>query len=98
VKWIFYIFAMQPAAIEKTKTAKPCSRLIDLGNGVMFPVNSEQEASFVEWMIEEAKAGRASLPKRAPQPMERPEWFDTEPKMTTEEFEAFYEEERADRF
>ncbi|GBU25697.1 hypothetical protein R83H12_02352 [Fibrobacteria bacterium R8-3-H12] len=90
---------MQPATIEKTKhAAKPFSRLIDLGNGVMFPVNSEEEASFVEWMIEEAKAGRASLPKRAPQPMERPEWFDTEPKMTTEEFEAFYEEERADRF
>jgi len=58
---------MQPATIEKAKSAtKPCSRLIDLGNGVMFPVESEEEANFVEWMIEEAKAGRASLPTSAP--------------------------------
>jgi hypothetical protein len=90
---------MQTATVEKAKTTvKPCNRFIDLGNGVMFPVSSEQEADFVEWMIEEAKAGRVTLPTRAPREIERPEWFDTEPKMTTEEFEAFYEEERADRF
>ena len=91
---------MKTATIEKkAKTAaKPYSKVIDLGNGVMYPVESEREASFVEWMVEEAKAGRASLPKRSPQPMERPVWLDTEPKMSSEEFWAFYEEERADRF
>ncbi len=84
---------------EKIKIdAEPYSKVIDLGNGVMFPVNSEKEAEFVEWMIEEAKAGRASLPKRSPQPIERPTWLDTEPKMSSEEFWAFYENERADRF
>jgi len=58
---------MQATAIEKAKpSAQPYSRLIDLGNGVIFPVNSKEEASFVEWMIEEAKAGRATLPKNAP--------------------------------
>jgi hypothetical protein len=90
---------MQPAAIEKAKpAAKPCSRLIDLGNGVMFPVNSEEEASFVEWMIEEAKAGRVTLPKSAPGTFVIPARSVNEPVMSTEEFEAFYEEERADRF
>jgi hypothetical protein len=91
---------MKPiTAEEKIKTAvKPYNKVIDLGNGVMFPVESEKEAEFVEWMVEEAKAGRASLPKRSPQPIERPAWLDTEPKMSSEEFWAFYEEERADRF
>ncbi len=90
---------MQPATVEKAKFAtKPCHRLIDLGNGVMFPVESEEEASFVEWMIEEAKAGRATLPKRAPQPMERPEWFDTEPKIKREDWWPDYEYSRSDRF
>jgi len=28
-----------------------------------------REVEFVEWMIKEAKAGRASLPKRSPQPI-----------------------------
>ena len=84
---------------EKIKIdAEPYNKVIDLGNGVMFPVNSEKEAEFVEWMVEEAKAGRASLPKRSPQPIERPAWLDTEPKMSSEEFWAFYEDERADRF
>jgi len=89
---------MQTATVEKTKSAKPCNRLIDLGNGVMFPVESDEEASFVEWMVEEAKAGRASLPKRAPQPMERPEWFDTEPKIKREDWWSDYEYSRSDRF
>jgi len=78
-------------AEEKIKIdAEPYSKVIDLGNGVMFPVNSKKEAEFVEWMIEEAKAGRASLPKRSPQPIERPAWLDTEPKMSSEEFCIFY--------
>jgi len=90
---------MQATAIEKTKaSAKPCRRLIDLGNGVMFPVNNEKEASFVEWMIEEAKAGRASLPTAAPGTFTIPPRDVNTPVMSTEEFEAFYEEVRADRF
>ncbi|GBU25689.1 hypothetical protein R83H12_02344 [Fibrobacteria bacterium R8-3-H12] len=90
---------MQPATIEKTKhAAKPFSRLIDLGNGVMFPVNSEEEASFVEWMIEEAKAGRASLPKRSPTEIHTPEWIDTEPKIKREDWWPDYEYVRSDRF
>lgn len=77
---------------------EPYRRVIDLGNGVMFPVDSEEEAGFVEWMVEEAKAGKAVLPKSAPGPMERPAWLDTEPKMSSEEFWAFLDDERADRF
>lgn len=73
-------------------------RVIDLGNGVMFPVKNDDEAKFVEWMVEEAKAGRATLPKNAPRPLSRPTWLDTDPKMSSEEFWAFYEEERGDRF
>ncbi|MDR3002486.1 MAG: hypothetical protein LBU89_14655 [Fibromonadaceae bacterium] len=84
----------------KTATAatEPYSKVIDLGNGVMFPVKSEREASFVEWMIEKAKAGKASLPKRAPGTFVIPIRSNKEPVMSTEEFEAFYEEARADRF
>jgi len=90
---------MQATAIEKAKpSAQPYSRLIDLGNGVMFPVNNEKEASFVEWMIEEAKAGRASLPTAAPGTFIIPPRNANDPVMSTEEFEAFYEEIRADRF
>jgi hypothetical protein len=77
---------------------EPYRRVINLGNGVMFPVGSDEEAGFVEWMVEEAKAGRVTLPKSAPGPMERPAWLDTEPKMSSEEFWAFLENERADRF
>ena len=73
-------------------------KLIDLGNGVMFPVGSEEEADFVKWMVEEAEAGRATLPKSAPGPIERPAWLDTDPKMSSEEFLAFIEDERKDRF
>jgi len=87
---------MQPVTIEKTKPAvKPCSRLIDLGNGVMFPVNSEEEASFVEWMIEEAKAGRASLPKSVPGTTIIPKNNDG---IRREDWWTIYEESRADRF
>jgi hypothetical protein len=90
---------MQTATVENVKSAaKPCHRLIDLGNGVMYPVDSELQANFVEWMIEEAKAGRASLPTRAPGTFVIPVRAANEPVMSTEEFEAFYEEERADRF
>jgi hypothetical protein len=87
---------MQPATIEETKAyAKPCSRLIDLGNGVMFPVNSEKEASFVEWMIEESKAGRASLPTVAPGATIIPKNNDG---IKIEDWWPIYEESRADRF
>ena len=91
---------MQPitAEIASVTARKPYREVIDLGNGVMFPVDSADEADFVLWMVEEAKAGRASLPKRAPGPVERPSWLDTEPKMSSNEFWAFYENERADRF
>ena len=77
---------------------EPCRRVIDLGNGVMFPVGSEEEADFVSWMVEEAEAGRVTLPKSAPGPMERPAWLDTEPQMSSREFWAFIDGERADRF
>jgi len=63
----------------------------------MFPVGSEDEAEFVEWMVKEAVAGRASLPKKAPGPVERPVWLDTDPQITGNEFWAFYKNERADR-
>jgi len=80
---------MQATAIERAKSsAKPYSRLIDLGNGVMFPVNSEKEA----------RAGRASLPTAAPGTFAIPPRDVNTPVMSTEEFEAFYEEMRADRF
>jgi hypothetical protein len=86
-------------AEEKTSVAvrKPYRKAIDLGNGVMFPVGSEDEAGFVEWMVQEAMAGRASLPKRTPRPTERPPWLDASPKMDSEEFWAFCKEERGDR-
>jgi len=85
-------------AEEKTRVApKTCRKAVDLGNGVIFPVNNEDEADFVEWMVLEARAGKASLPKRAPGPVERPAWLDTDPKMSSAEFWAFYENERADR-
>jgi hypothetical protein len=87
---------MQSAAVEKTKpAAKPCSRLIDLGNGVMFPVDSEEEASFVEWMIEEAKAGRVTLPTKAPGTTIIPKNNDG---IKTEDWWPIYEESGADRF
>ena len=90
---------MQTATLEKTKTAsKANSRVIDLGNGVMFPVKNEVEADFVEWMIERAKAGSASLPTKAPGTFVIPARSASEPKMSSEEFWAFYESERADRF
>ena len=65
MKWIFYIFTMQPATIEKTKTAKPCSRLIDLGNGVEISVKDETEARFIIDMIDLAKLGKVTLPKNS---------------------------------
>jgi hypothetical protein len=81
---------------EKTKAAtKPYSRTIDLGNGVMFPVNSKKEASIVEWLIEEAKAGRVSLPKSAPGTTQIPKNNDG---IKTEDWWPIYEECRADRF
>jgi len=87
---------MQATAIEKAKpSAKPYSRLIDLGNGVMFPVNNEKEASFVEWMIEEARAGRASLPTAAPGTTVIPKNNDG---IKREDWWPIYEESRADRF
>jgi len=55
---------MQTAIIEKAKpVAKPCSRLIDLGNGVEIPVRNETETRFVFDMIDLAKQGKATLPK-----------------------------------
>jgi len=86
---------MQPAIKKAKSTTKPCSRLIDLGNGVMFPVNSEQEASFVEWMVEEAKAGRASLPTSAPGTTIIPK---NNEGIKTIDWWPIYEESRADRF
>jgi hypothetical protein len=51
-------------ATEKAKAAaKPCSRVIDLGNGVQIPVKNETEARFVADMIDLAKQGRVTLPK-----------------------------------
>ena len=91
---------MKTAIAEEAANAavkESCRKTIDLGNGVMFPVDSEDEAGFVEWMVQEARAGRASLPKRAPRPAERPPWLDASPKMSSEEFWAFYKDERADR-
>ncbi|MCL2260271.1 MAG: hypothetical protein FWC15_02830 [Fibromonadales bacterium] len=92
---------MQTSTTTKAKVGaakEPYHRVIDLGNGVMYPVNNEQEANFVEWMIEEAKAGRASLPKRSPKQIERPAWLDTEPKIKHEDWWANYEYCRSDRF
>jgi len=87
---------MQATAIEKAKpSAQPYSRLIDLGNGVMFPVENEGQASFVEWMIEEAKAGRATLPKNAPGITELPENNDG---IKREDWWPDYEYVRSDRF
>jgi hypothetical protein len=81
---------------EKPKAAaKPYHRVIDLGNGVMFPVDSEKEANFVEWMIEEAKAGRASLPKRAPGTTTLPKNTDG---IKREDWWPDYEYSRSDRF
>jgi len=37
------------------KKSTSYNRIIDLGNGVKFPVESKEEANFVEWMIEEPK-------------------------------------------
>ena len=57
---------MKTAIAEETAKAavkESCRKTIDLGNGVMFPVDSEDEAGFVEWMVQEARAGRASLPR-----------------------------------
>jgi hypothetical protein len=57
---------MQPAAIEKAKpAAKPCNRLIDLGNGVEIPVKNETEVRFIIDMIDLAKRGKATLPKNS---------------------------------
>jgi hypothetical protein len=93
--FILYI-ALMPVTIEKAKsTTKPCSRLIDLGNGVMFPVENEEEANFVEWMVEEAKAGRASLPKRIPGITKLPENTDG---IKREDWWPDYEYVRSDRF
>ena len=91
---------MKTAIVEKKAetAAKLYSKVIDLGNGVMFPVESEEAAGIVEWLIEEAKAGRVTLPKRAPGTFVVPSRSSDEPVMSTEEFEAFYEEVRADRF
>jgi len=63
VQDVFYISNMQPATIEKTKPAKPCNRLIDLGNGVEIPVKNETEARFIVDMMDLAKLGKVTLPK-----------------------------------
>jgi len=86
---------MQPAVEKAKSAAKPYSRFIDLGNGVMFPVESEQEANFVEWMIEEARAGRASLPTSAPGTTIIPK---NNEGIKTIDWWPIYEESRADRF
>ena len=88
---------MKTATIERKAeiAAEPYSRVIDLGNGVMFPVKSEREASFVEWMVEEAKAGRASLPKRAPGKTKFPKNTDG---IKREDWWPNYEYARSDRF
>jgi len=86
---------MRTKTTEAKPVAKHCSRLIDLGNGVMFPVENEEEAGFVEWMIEEAKAGRASLPKRAPGITKLPINTDG---IKREDWWPDYEYVRSDRF
>jgi hypothetical protein len=93
----FYITLMETTtATEKAKAAlKPYSKVIDLGNGVMFPVKSEEEANIVEWLIKEAKAGRVSLPKSAPGTTQIPKNNDG---IKTEDWWPIYEECRADRF
>jgi len=94
---------MATVTLAKTKTHKakkstPYNRIIDLGNGVKFPVESEEEASFVEWMVEEAKAGRVSLPKRNPNEIHTPEWLGREKSIRREDWWADYEYVRSDRF
>jgi len=89
---------MQPSTTTKAKVGaakEPYHRVIDLGNGVMYPVNNEQEANFVEWMIEEAKAGRASLPKKAPGTTYIPKNNDG---IKREDWWPDYEYARSDRF
>jgi len=94
---------MATATLTRTKTRKAkkstsCNRIIDLGNGVKFPVESEEEAGFVEWMIGEAKAGRASLPKRSPNEIHTPEWLGKEKPIKREDWWADYEYAHSDRF
>jgi len=94
VKFFLYIFTMQSATIEKTQTTKPCSRLIDLGNGVEISVKNETEARFIIDMIDLAKLGKVTLPKSStviPIPDNRDipsdlDWWDD------------YEYSRSDRF
>ncbi|MDR2579366.1 MAG: hypothetical protein LBC85_00020 [Fibromonadaceae bacterium] len=88
---------MKTAIIEKKAkiAAEPYSKVIDLGNGVMFPVESEEEAKFVEWMVEEAKAGRVTLPKRAPGTTIIPKNNDG---IKREDWWPDYEYVRSDRF
>ncbi len=62
---------------RKAKNAKPYRKIIDLGNGVKFPVDSEEQARTVGWLVSEAKAGRMSLPKRNPTiPQPKPDLSD----------------------
>jgi len=82
----------------KAKKSIPYNRVIDLGNGVKFPVENEEEAGFVEWMIEEAKAGRVSLPKRSPNKIHTPEWLGKEKPIRREDWWADYEYAHSDRF
>ncbi|GBU25587.1 hypothetical protein R83H12_02237 [Fibrobacteria bacterium R8-3-H12] len=93
---------MQPATIEKTQTktrraknAKPYRKIIDLGNGVKFPVESEEQARTVEWLVSQAKAGRMSLPTMAPGATIIPKNNDG---IKREDWWPIYEESRADRF
>jgi len=62
VQTFFYIYIMQTAIIERTKSAKPCSRLMDLGNGVEIQVKNETEARFIIDMMNLAKQGKVTLP------------------------------------
>ncbi|MDR0516734.1 MAG: hypothetical protein LBH25_06765 [Fibromonadaceae bacterium] len=88
---------MKLAAIEKkAKTStEPYSKAIDLGNGVMFPIKSKEEAEFIKWMIGEAKAGNVTLPKVAPRTTKLPKNTDG---IKREDWWPDYEYVRSDRF
>jgi len=92
---------MATATLTKTKTskarnAKPYRKIIDLENGVKFPVDSEEQARTVEWLMSEAKAGRMNLPKRNPTiPQHKPDLSDI-PKNI--DFWAFYYDCKDNRY
>jgi hypothetical protein len=85
---------MQTKTTGAKPAAKPCSRFIDLGNGVEIPVKNETEARFIIDMIDLAKRGKVTLPKNSavipiPDNTDIPSDLDWKPD---------YEYSRSDRF